>query len=280
MRACALCLVAHSRQHLRTVDHSYTRKLVHTFIHKLVHIHAHNVHSHMVPLQTDLSMPFLNAILADVLAPLQQCYTHTHTHTHTHILAHTHRCRRIHPLSSACSDTHTLYMHTFCHKSKSHTHTYTHTVSLQIDPSLPFLNAIVADALAAGAKVYHKPSADEEDAAGGAFRRGDDGCVCMLVCTCLCVYLFVCVLLACARACVRWCFSVCVHLLRVCVCARMCSRYVCVYVAESTHVRVWKGAVACVDVCVYICVCVCVGFDAVYCVHGKMTCVPVCLARD
>ncbi len=46
--------------------------------------------------------------------------------------------------------------------------------SLQIDEDLSFLNGIVSEALAAGAKPYSKPSEDGDSAGASSFRR-DDG---------------------------------------------------------------------------------------------------------
>jgi hypothetical protein len=45
---------------------------------------------------------------------------------------------------------------------------------LQVDEDLSFLNGIVSEALAAGAKPYNKPSEDGESAGASSFRR-DDG---------------------------------------------------------------------------------------------------------
>ena len=53
---------------------------------------------------------------------------------------------------------------------------------LQLNPDLPFLDQIVSEALAAGAKPYSKPSEEEDSSGGTFFKKPDDRSVSLMRC--------------------------------------------------------------------------------------------------
>jgi hypothetical protein len=49
--------------------------------------------------------------------------------------------------------------------------------NVKVDESLPFLNDLVSEALAAGARRYSKPSEDDTDDKALSFKKNDEGFV-------------------------------------------------------------------------------------------------------